>query len=79
MTAMSQDPLKGSVLELNIGMLYARIRKREEALRILNDWLGRSEKEFASPDDLALPCFALGKNDLGFLGCKKATKSMTAG
>jgi tetratricopeptide (TPR) repeat protein len=66
LTAMSKDPLKGSVLELNIGIIYARMGKREEALRVLNDWLERSEKEFASPYYIALLCFALGKNDLGF-------------
>ena len=71
MTAMGKDPLKGSVLELNIGIIYARMGKREEALRILNDWLERSEKEFASPYYMALLCFALGKNDLGFQWLEK--------
>jgi len=71
-TAMSQDPLKGSVLELNIGILYARMGKREEALRILNDWLERSEKEFASPYYMASLCFALDKNDLGFQWLEKS-------
>jgi serine/threonine-protein kinase len=71
LTAMRKDPLKGSVLELNIGIIYARMGKREEALRILNDWQERSEKEFASPYYMALLCFALGKNDLGFQWLEK--------
>jgi len=70
-TAMSKDPLKGSVLELNIGIIYARMGKREEALRILNDWLERSEKEFVSPYYMALLCFVLGNNDLGFQWLEK--------
>jgi len=70
-TAMSKDSLKGSVLELNIGIIYARMGKREEALRTLNDWLERSEKEFASPYYMALLCFALGKNDMGFQWLEK--------
>jgi TolB-like protein len=71
LTAMKKDPLKGSVLELNIGIIYASMGKREEALRILNDWQERSEKEFASPYYMAVLCFALGKNDLGFKWLEK--------
>jgi len=71
-TAMSKDSLKGSVLELNIGIIYARMGKREEALRILHDWLERSEKESASPYYMALLYFALGKNDLGFQWLEKS-------
>ncbi|MBE3129517.1 MAG: tetratricopeptide repeat protein, partial [Acidobacteria bacterium] len=70
-TAMGKDSLKGSVPDLNIGIVYARMGKREEALRILNDWLGRSEKEFVSPYYIAMLCFALGKNDLGFQWLEK--------
>jgi tetratricopeptide (TPR) repeat protein len=70
-TTMSKDSMKGSVLELNIGIIYARMGKREEALRVLNDWLERSEKEFASPYHMALLYFALGKNDLGFQWLEK--------
>ncbi len=66
MTAMSKDSLKGSVPELNIGIVFARMERREEALRILNDWQERSEREFVSPYYMALLCFALGKDDLGF-------------
>lgn len=71
LTAMSRDSLKGSMLELNIGIIHARMGRREEALRILNDWLERSEKEFAPPYYMALLCFSLGKNDLGFQWLEK--------
>jgi TolB-like protein/tRNA A-37 threonylcarbamoyl transferase component Bud32/Tfp pilus assembly protein PilF len=69
--AMRKDSVKESVLELNIGIVYARMGKREEALRILTDWLERSKKEFAAPYYMALLCFAIGKNDLGFQWLEK--------
>jgi TolB-like protein len=71
LTAMSKDSLKGSVLELNIGIIQARMGNREKALRILDDWLERSEKEFASPYFMASLCFALGKIDQGFRWLEK--------
>ncbi len=64
--AMGKDTLKGSVLELNLGIVYARMGKPEDARRILTDWLARSRNEHVAPYFMALLHFALGDKDSGF-------------
>ena len=64
--AMRKDTLKRSVLELNLGIVYARMGKPEEARRILTDWLARSRNEHVAPYMMALLHFALGDKDSGF-------------
>jgi TolB-like protein/Tfp pilus assembly protein PilF len=64
--AMRKDTLKGSILELNLGIVYARTGKPEEARRILMDWLARSGNEHVAPYFMALLHFALGDKDSGF-------------
>jgi TolB-like protein/Tfp pilus assembly protein PilF len=64
--AMRKDTLKESVLELNLGIVYARMGKPEEARRILTDWLARSRNEHVVPYNMALLHFALGDKDSGF-------------
>ena len=64
--AMRKETLKGSVLELNLGIVYARMGKPEEARRILTDWLARSRNEHVVPYTMALLHFALDDKDSGF-------------
>ncbi len=64
--AMRKDTLKGSFLELNLGIVYARMGKPEDARRILTDWLARSRNEHVVPYIMALLHFALGDKDSGF-------------
>jgi Tfp pilus assembly protein PilF len=63
---MRKDTLKGSVLELNLGIVYARMGNLEEARRILTDWLARSRNEHVVPYAMALLHFALDDKDPGF-------------
>jgi len=63
---VKKDTVKGSFQELHLGIVNARMGKWEEAERILNDWLERSEKEFVSSYFMALLCFALDKKGQGF-------------
>ncbi|MBN2409550.1 MAG: tetratricopeptide repeat protein [Candidatus Aminicenantes bacterium] len=64
--AMKKDTTKGSFQELNLGIVYARMGKREEALRILDYGRERSQREIVSAYYMALLCFALDKKDQGF-------------
>ena len=64
--AVGKETLKGSVLELNLGIVYARMGKPEEARRILTDWLARSRNEHVVPYTMALLHFALDDKDSGF-------------
>ena len=64
--AMRKETLKGSVLELNLGIVYARMGKAEKARRILTDWLARSRNEHVVPYTMALLHFALDDKDSGF-------------
>jgi len=61
-----------AILDPNIGIVYAHMGMREEALKILNKYLGLSTQEFISPYFLALLCFALGEKELGFQWLEKA-------
>jgi serine/threonine protein kinase/tetratricopeptide (TPR) repeat protein len=61
-----------AILDANIGIVYAHMGMREEALKILNKYMGLSTQEFISPYFLALLCFALGEKELGFQWLEKA-------
>jgi len=63
---IKKDTFARGVLDLQIGTVYARMGKREEALQILNDSLQRSKSEFISPYYMAVLHFALGEIDEGF-------------
>ena len=59
-------------LNTQVGIVYARLGKREEAIQILNKYMKPSTREFKSPYGLALLCFALGENDLGIQWLERA-------
>jgi len=63
--------IPAAFLDTQVGIVYARMGKREEATQILNKYIKRSTKEFKSPYGLALLCFALGENDFGFQWLEK--------
>ena len=64
--AMKKDTVKGSFQELHLGIVYARMGKKDKAHRILDDWQDRSKKEFVSAYFMALLSFSLGEKDRGF-------------
>jgi serine/threonine protein kinase/tetratricopeptide (TPR) repeat protein len=61
-----------AILDPKIGIVYAHMGRREEALQILNKYMELSTQEFISPYGLALLCFALGEKELGFQWLEKA-------
>lgn len=63
---MKKDSVKGSMQEINIGIVHARMGNQGEAERILSKWMERSSKEFVSHYYMAVLCFALGRKDSGF-------------
>jgi len=69
---MQKESLPKSMLDPQIGIGYARMGRREEALQILNKYMRQSNKEFIHHYGLACLCFALEKNDLGFRHLEKA-------
>ena len=67
-----ETDISKAILDPNIGIVYAHMGMREEALKILNKYMGLSTQEFISPYFLALLCFALGEKELGFQWLEKA-------
>ncbi|OGC79824.1 MAG: hypothetical protein A2W07_06560, partial [candidate division Zixibacteria bacterium RBG_16_43_9] len=67
-----EKTLPKPILDPQIGIVYARMGRREEALQILRKYMESSTKEFISPYGLALLCFALEENDIGFQWLEKA-------
>ncbi len=55
-----------------VGIVYARMGRREEALRILNQYMELEANEVTSPYALAALCVALGEIDLCFQLLEKA-------
>ncbi|MBA7623130.1 Serine/threonine-protein kinase PknD [subsurface metagenome] len=55
-----------------IGITYAKMGRREEALQLLDDLIKRSKEEYVSPLGVARFYFALGENDQGFEWLDKA-------
>jgi tetratricopeptide (TPR) repeat protein len=72
LTQMQKETLPKAMLDSQIGIVYARMGRREEALQILNKYIGQSNKEFIPHYGLACLYFALAKNDLGFQWLEKA-------
>ncbi len=64
--------LPKAILDPQIGIVYARMGRREEALQVLDKWTELSTQEFISPYGLALLSFALGEKELGFQWLEKA-------
>jgi tetratricopeptide (TPR) repeat protein len=58
--------------ELCIGCTYVEMGKPEEAVKVLDDLVKRSEQEYVSPFILASFYLVLGKNDEGFKLLSKA-------
>ena len=58
--------------EVGIGSAYIQMGKPDEAQKVLDDLLERSEQEYVSPFHLALLHFVLEKNDEGFKLLNKA-------
>jgi TolB-like protein/Tfp pilus assembly protein PilF len=58
--------------EVYIGWIYAEMSKADEAQKLLDDLVKRSEQEYVSPFILACFHFVLGKNDEGFKWLNKA-------
>jgi len=55
-----------------VGIVYTRMGRREEALSILNQYMELEANEVNSPYGLAALCVALGEYDLGFQWLEKA-------
>jgi len=64
--------LPKAILDPQIGIVYAHMGRREEALQILNKYMELSTQEFISPYGLALLCFVLREKELGFQWLDKA-------
>ena len=72
LAAMKNETLlPKAMLEPQIGIVYARMGRKEEARKILNKYSELSRKEFISPYCLAVLCFALEDNELGFQWLEK--------
>ena len=61
--------------EIWAGIAYAFMGKKGEAQRILEKFVERSKQVFVSPYLLALLCFSLKDDDLGFEWLQKAYES----
>ncbi|NIN92121.1 tetratricopeptide repeat protein [bacterium] len=59
-----------------IGITYAKMGRREEALQLLDDLINRSKEEYVSPVGMASLYFALGENDQGFKWLDKAYEDL---
>ncbi|NQU08151.1 MAG: protein kinase, partial [Candidatus Abyssubacteria bacterium] len=59
-------------VDVMTGCTYARMGRREEAEKILNDLVRRSKDSYISPFTLATLCFELGETDIGFEWLDKA-------
>jgi tetratricopeptide (TPR) repeat protein len=57
-----------------IGIVYARMGKREKAQEILSALIEKSRYTYVPPSFLAMLCFALEKNDQGFKYLEEAYK-----
>jgi len=71
-----KDPSRGWMqnVETLFGIAYMRMSKKKEAQQILDDMIERTKQEYVSPYHIALLCFTLGENDLGFEWLDKAYK-----
>jgi TolB-like protein/Tfp pilus assembly protein PilF len=61
-------------IEMGIGIVYARMGRREEAEQVLNSLLERAKQEYVTPWVFANLYFALAENDQGFDWLERAYK-----
>jgi serine/threonine protein kinase/Tfp pilus assembly protein PilF len=66
-------------VETRIGIAYAKLGKRSEAERVLDEMIEHSKEEYVSPYLLSLVNFALGENDRGFDLLEKAIDARGSG
>jgi len=71
-----KEPSRGWMqdVETLVGIAHMRMGKKKEAQKILEDMIDRSKHEYVSPYHIALLCFNLGENELGFEWLDKAYK-----
>ncbi len=71
-----KDPSRGWMqnVETLFGIAYMRTSKKKEAQQILDSMIERTKQEYVSPYHIALLCFTLGEDDLGFEWLDKAYK-----
>jgi len=62
-----------------IGITYAKMGRREEALQLLDDLINKSKEEYVPPLGMARFYFALGENDQGFRWLEKAYEDRDSG
>jgi TolB-like protein/tRNA A-37 threonylcarbamoyl transferase component Bud32/Flp pilus assembly protein TadD len=70
--AMGGQPLMG------LAITYARMGKTAEARNILNEFLKRSERQYVSPDEIALIYASLGEKDQAFAWLDRAYEARSA-
>jgi len=70
--AMGGQPLMG------LAITYARMGKTAEARNILNELLKRSERQYVSPDEIALIYANLGEKDQAFAWLDRAYEARSA-
>lgn len=68
----SDRSLSPSLIEINTGIVYARMGRFDEARRVLSNSLDRKKKEHVSPYHLALLYFALDDHEKGFKWLREA-------
>jgi TolB-like protein/Tfp pilus assembly protein PilF len=61
-----------------LAITYARMGKTAEARNILNEFLKRSERQYVSPDEIALIYASLGEKDLAFSWLDRAYEARSA-
>jgi TolB-like protein/tetratricopeptide (TPR) repeat protein len=55
-----------AAVDVFIGIVYAKMGRRDEALRILDELIEQSKRQYVPPWFLAQLCFGIGENDQGF-------------
>jgi len=71
-----KEPSRGWMqnVETLVGIAHMRMGKKKEAHKILEDMIERTKLEYVSPYHIALFCFNLGENEMGFEWLDKAYK-----
>jgi TolB-like protein/Tfp pilus assembly protein PilF len=71
-----KEPSKGWMqnVETLFAIAYLKMGQKKEAKQILDDMIERAKQEYVSPYYIALLCFSVSENDLGFEWLDKAYK-----
>jgi len=71
-----KEPSRGWMqsVETLFAIAYLKMGKKKEAQQVLDDMIERTKQEYVSPYHIALLCFTLGENDLGFEWLDRAYK-----